>query len=298
MSYTADFPFCEFPFDQWNPVQEKCLPWFSEPRNLVLSASVASGKTAVAEAIMGWSLSQPGKSKVLYVSPLKALSAEKYNEWIVHPTFCKFKIELLDSDHHPEDFDSPRIVLSTVESADIVCRANADWLKKVNCLVFDEAHLLGSSDRGATSEAVLMKFSEICPNSRLILLSGTMSNTKELALWVNSLNNLPTSFLSSQWRPTTLYKLVEVRKNFQSQISFVVEKILKNPEEKILVFVHAKKTGETLVKKIRESGRRASFFSADLKEEDREALITKFKNPMSGLDVLVATSSLAMGVSL
>lgn len=297
-SHTCDYPYCEFPFERWNKVQEKCLPNFTQKKNIVLASTVASGKTAVAEAVMGYELHSSESSIAVYASPLKALSMEKYENWLRHPTFSRFHIELLDSDHHPETFDGVRIILSTIESLDISCRSKASWLKNVSVLIFDEAHLIGSEDRGAVSEGMLMSFSRIVPDARLILLSGTMSNASELAAWVRDLNGLETSFLSSSWRPTVLEKNVEVRKSLRSQFEFICEKIKDNPYDKILIFVHSKKIGKLLQDEIRRSGSRCSFFSADLNEDDRIALLNKFKDPNSGLDVLVATSSLAMGVSL
>lgn len=297
MKYTSDYRYCEFPFTCWNKFQERCVDYFTRHINLVVSANVASGKTAIAEAIMGYELSKQN-SKVLYVSPLKAISSEKYSDWIVHPTLMKYRIDLLDSDHHPEDISRSRIIIATIESVDIACRNHQEWLKDVSALIFDEAHMIGTEERGATSEAMLMEFTSISPDARIIFLSGTMTNAKEIAEWLNKLNGVDTTFVSSNWRPTKLHKLIEVKSNLRSQIDFIIEKIKSNPDEKILVFVHSKKIGQLIVEKMKKEGIRCSFFSSDLKEEQRSIVIERFKDQLSGLDVLIATSSLAMGVSL
>ena len=295
--YALDYGHCKFDFDKWNPLQLKCLPFFCQHKNLVVSANVASGKTAIAEAIIGYETDNDD-FKAVYVSPLKALSYEKYEDWIKHSTFSERKIDLLDSDHHPDDIDSSRIVIATIESLDIACRSKQKWLQNVNVLVFDEAHLIGSNDRGSVSEAMLMGFSKIVPNARLILLSGTMSNSSEMAIWLNHLNNLETSFIYSNWRPTVLHKKIEVIDGLNSQISFICNKIESNPDEKILIFVHSKKIGKILVESIKKKGLRCAFFSSDLNEKTRTEIILRFRSKISGLDVLVATSSLSMGVSL
>ena len=80
-------------------MQEKCVPYFTEDRNLVISANMASGKTAVAEAIMGYEIHH---GKCIYVSPLRSIGTEKYTSWKEHPTFSSHPILLLDGDHHPE----------------------------------------------------------------------------------------------------------------------------------------------------------------------------------------------------
>ena len=53
---TCEYPYCRFEFPEWNPVQEKCLELFTQDCNMVVGASVASGKTAIAEAVMGYEL--------------------------------------------------------------------------------------------------------------------------------------------------------------------------------------------------------------------------------------------------
>ena len=77
-----NYPYCAFDFTNWNPVQEKCYSYFTQDCNLVVSASVASGKTVIAEAIFGYELAQNSNSKIAYVCPLKALGNEKYTTGI------------------------------------------------------------------------------------------------------------------------------------------------------------------------------------------------------------------------
>lgn len=296
---TFDFPYCFFAFEEWNPMQERCVPYFCKDRNLVVSATVAAGKTAIAEAIISYELSKP-ESKAVYVSPLKALSMEKYEEWTKHETFGQYKIALMDSDHHLEkpDLSSIQLVIATVESMNVCCRRRDEWLKKVRVLIFDEAHLFDHEKRGACSEALMMDLSQINPECRLICLSGTLSNAAQIAGWLNVLNGKSTNYVVSNWRPTTLYKKIEVLNELKDQIRFVKDKIKENPYEKFLIFVHSKRIGEILVDHLRKSGIRCGFFSANLNNEQKSELLTKFRAQYSGLQILVATSSLSMGVSL
>ena len=280
-------------------MQEKCVPFFTQDKNLVVSATVAAGKTAIAEAIMAYELSFDN-AKAVYVCPLKALSMEKYKEWSSHETFGKMKILLLDGDHHVEadDIKQSQLIIATVESMNVCCRKKEEWLKCVRVLVFDEAHLFDHEKRGACSEAMMMDLSECNPNCRLICLSGTLSNTSQMAKWLNNLNGKSTQFLQSNWRPTKLYKKIEVIDDLEDQMEFVKCKIKENPYEKFLIFVHSKRTGEILIKKLRESKIKCGFFSADLDQKQKERMLHDFKSPMGNLSIIVATSSLSMGVSL
>lgn len=292
-----NYPYCQFDFDAWNPMQEKCVPHFTEDCNLVVSASMASGKTAIAEAIIGYELRH---GKCLYVSPLRSIGAEKYDKWKLHPTFSQCKILLLDGDHHPEqkELEEAEIVIPTVESLDIALRGGSEWLKDVSVLVVDEAHMIGDESRGRTLEHVLMSFTELNVSSRLVLLSGTLPNTREIAVWVKSLNGKPTSFVKSAWRPTTLFTRIEMAEGFGASIKTALKEIKASKGKKTLVFVHSKKMGEELKKELKKNSVKAAFFSSEVDEERRTTILNMFKSPYSGLDVLVSTSSLAMGVNV
>lgn len=298
MSLTKEYKHCFFPFEEWNPVQEKCVSFFCEDSNLVLSASVASGKTAVCEAIMGYELSKG--NKVVYICPLNSLLQEKFEDWKKHPTFSNFPFYIFsgESSENSCSIDEAKIILSTVESFDIQCRKNDVWLSSVSVVAFDEAHLFDVEGRGASAEAMLINFSEINNNARLVCLSGTMKNTIELAKWLKSLNGKKTNFINSEWRPNKINKEVETAKNFSIQNKIVLNKIKKFPFDKTLIFVHSKITGENLVDYLREKKIEATFFSSELNKEKKKAIIDSFRDEYSNLKVLVSTSALSMGVSL
>lgn len=299
MTATSNYPYCWFSFAEWNPVQEQCLPFFCQDKNLVVSASVAAGKSAIAEAIMGYELSHPN-SKAVYVCPLKALSAEKYSEWQKHETFKNFKILVLDSDHEVslEEIENSQLIIATVESMNIHCRRNEPWIHKIRVLVFDEAHLFDHEKRGSCSESLMMDLTECNRDCRLVCLSGTLSNTREIAIWCNKLNGKPTPFIVSTWRPTQLIKLVEPVNELNDQFQFILQKIKASPYEKILIFVHSKRIGEILKKYLRDSGIHCAFYSSDLNAGQREELLKSFRSNATLLHVLIATSSLSQGVSL
>lgn len=296
---TSDFKYCFFPFEEWNPMQKLCLPFFCEDKNLVVSATVAAGKTAVAEAIMAYELSFT-ESKAVYVSPLKALSMEKFEEWRKHETFGEFRIVLIDGDHHVEqsEIEAAKLIIATVETMNICCRRRDNWLKQVRVLVFDEAHLFDHKKRGACSEALMMELSQFNPACRLVCLSGTLSNASQLAMWLNTLNGKSSNFICSNWRPTKLYKNVVIQNTLKEQIDYVKDKIKDHPDDKILIFVHSKKIGEILSSHLRKHHIRCGFFSSNLSRQQREELLSRFRSKYGTLQILVATSSLSMGVSL
>ena len=297
-----DYPYCDFDFDEWNPVQAKCVPFFTEDCNLVVSASTASGKTAIAEAIMGYELARNDTNKVVYVSPLKAIGSEKHQEWSHHDTFREYPIALVSSDNDTtqSDFENSRLIVSTVESMNLRCRARDRWIKNVSVLVFDEAHLLMDESRGSGSESLVMNITMLNPNCRIVCLSGTLSNYVEIAKWLKACNAKTTRYVNSAWRPTELIKSVEVAEDFNEQQQWILKEARKitKEEQKMLIFVHSKVVGENICKFLREYGVSCAFYNAGVQPQVRERIIADFRNEYSGLNVLVCTSSLGMGVTL
>lgn len=297
-----EYPYCDFDFDEWNPVQLKCVPFFTEDCNLVVSASTASGKTVIAEAIMGYELARTQTSKVVYVSPLKAIGNEKHGDWRKHPTFREYPIVIVSSENDvtQSDFENSRLIVSTVESMNLRCRARDRWIRDISVLVFDEAHLLMDRSRGAGSESLIMNVTMLNPRCRVVCLSGTMSNYIEIARWLKACNQKTTRYVSSDWRPTELVKSVEMAEDFDEQSRFILQEARRMVDEdrKMLVFVHSKMVGENLCKFLRDYSVSCAFYHSGVMPKARETMIADFRNEYSGLHVLVCTSSLGMGVTL
>lgn len=302
MNSPCDYQYCDFDFDNWNPVQLKCLPFFTEDCNLVVSASTASGKTVIAEAIMGYELAKSDKSKAVYVSPLKAIGVEKFNEWRRHDTFGKYPIANVsfDSETTQSDFENSRLIVSTVESMNLRCRARDRWIRDASVLVFDEAHLLMDKSRGSGSEALIMNITMLNPNCRVICLSGTMPNHIEIAKWLKTCNGKSTKYINSSWRPTELVKSVEVAEDFDEQNKFILKEArrIAFEDQKMLIFVHSKIVGENICKYLKEYNVSCAFYNAGVHPKFKERMLEDFRNEYSGLSVLVCTSSLGMGVTL
>jgi len=272
---TSDFSHYEFPFTKFNKVQSKVIPLVEGDCNIVVSSSTATGKTAIASASFGYHLGYSDSSKVVYLSPYKGLSMERYDDW---RSSCigKYGVLISTGDYYRyvDEIDSNRVLLFTYESFLSKCRnrMNHGWINDVSCVVLDEVHLIGSEDRGHIIESMLMTFTGINQKSRLITLSATMSNSVDFAKWLKMLNSKPTRYVNSTWRPVEL--------------------------QKIVVFVHSKITGKKIVAKLNHNGIVSVFHNASLSKEKRLLIEEKFRDPKSGLDVLVSTSTLAAGVNL
>lgn len=297
---TSEYKYCKFNFENFNPVQEMCYPFFELDCNLVLSATTSAGKTAIAEAIFGYELVTKQDKKVIYVCPLKSIAEEKKIDWTKHETFKDYPIAVIsgDNDISYEEIENSKIIIATVESLNVRCRRNEEWLKNVSCFVFDEAHMISQEDRGANCEALLMAFTMQNMGCRIIFLSGTMPNTLEIAKWIKQLNGKRTQYLDSKWRPNKIHKeIVSVKNSFDLQEQ-IFEQIESNPGEKVLIFVHSKKIGELINKHLKSKKIKSAFFNSGIKPEIKEKMLNTFSDEKSSLNVLIATSALEMGINL
>ena len=133
---------------------------------------------------------------------------------------------------------------------------------------------------------------------RIICLSGTLSNARDIAKWLKNLNGKKTYCISSDWRPTQLIQKIKIADTLFEQEKIVEDICKKSCGEKTLIFVHSKKIGETLCKYLRNKNVFTAFYNADLRSGIKDRMIEDFKCSYSGFDVLITTSSLSMGINL
>lgn len=256
-------------------------------------------------------------NKILYMSPLKSLTQEKYEDW--RKRWPDKRICILTGDYvltkkKSQELKKADIILCTSEMVDSRTRKMKSeknfWLNRVGLVVVDEAHIL-TTDRGHAVETGLMRFASINPNARILLLSATMPNVGELGDWLTSLNGKDSTILFSNWRPVKLqieyceYRSVTNgygREDYwgtqANKMNDSLKIILSKPDEKFLVFCHDKGTGRKMVRQLGELGEESVFHNADLDLAERLDIERSFEDRDNGIRVLVSTSTLAWGRNL
>jgi len=208
---TKLFQWGNFPMDRFNPIQSKLVEFVSGDNNVVVEARTSTGKTVMGEMFM-WKVLGEGR-KVIYASPLKALTREKWESWTARFGGKGYKIAIITGDYRLTDkrikeLNEANIILCTSEMLDHRTRnmtsEKSEWLAKAGLLIIDEVQMIGMKDRGDKLEAGLMRFTIINPTCRLILLSGTMPNSGEMSEWIRDLNGKDTILVKSGWRPIKL----------------------------------------------------------------------------------------------
>jgi len=297
---TSEYPWYRPDFYEYNVAQEAVVPFCDQDNNLVVCFGTAVGKTVIAECCFGYHASNAGK--VAYISPYRSLCMEKYEKWNedIHFRDHGVAIQTGDKRSNSRRLQNSFLTVMTAESFDSRTRVGGawrEWMKKLDCVVFDEAHMIGDPSRGAAIESSMMRFTERNPDCRLVLLSATMDNAIEIAKWVKSLNGKPTKCFTSDWRPNRVDVVEFPEHGWKDMIDKAVERAAQS-NGKTIIFVHSKQVGKTLAKRLKKSGIKTAFHNASVAKGLREKMEKAFDDPYSGLDVLVSTSTLGAGVNI
>lgn len=305
---TNEYPYYQCDFPEFNKAQQDVVPFLDKDANLIIALGTGVGKTALAECVFGYHLNTHATSKVVYISPFKSISGEKHKKWLENPQLSPFGVLLCNGDNAPEteEWAKKRIYLLTCESFDSKTRNTQNtWVKDIACAVFDEAHIIGQQERGGRLESCLMRLTVSNPGARIIFLSGTMGNAIELAKWVKSLNGKETKCIESQWKPVkTVIKFhayddtAGFKTSIQERLDNIYDIIDNAPTEKIIVFVHSKFTGKSIIDFLKKKGIKCAFHNAGLTQKVRQQIEDAFNDDNSGLNVIVSTSTLSAGVNL
>ena len=154
-----------------------------EYEDVLVTAPTGSGKTWIAREEIR-RLLDTGR-RAWYTSPLKALTNSKYHEFM--DEFGADKVGILTGDRK-ENSDAPLIVGTT----EIYRNQLFDSLRggsevSADLVVLDEAHYLADEDRGHVwEEAIILT----PPRIRLLLLSATIGNAHEFALWLEEVRGV------------------------------------------------------------------------------------------------------------
>ncbi len=208
------------------PPQEKTVKaGLLEGKSILVSAPTASGKTLLAILAIIKHVSDK-RGKIIYLSPLKALASEKFNEFKKLGSDglgknLKIQISTGDFDISDKNLGQNDILVLTNEKMDSIIRQGAEWLDQISLVIADEVHLLGDDDRGPTLEIVLTKLKLLPQKPQILALSATVTNADEIADW------LECKLVHSEWRPVPLSEGVydqgivtmQDRKKFEVQTS-------------------------------------------------------------------------------
>lgn len=178
--------FAKFPFDL-DSFQKHSIASINNDKNVLVTAFTGSGKTLVAEYAIMKSLEH--KKKIIYTSPIKSLSNQKFYEF--KQKFPDASVGIMTGDIKFNPFGN--IIIMTTEILrnmlyKINNRGESDTLnididlnKEVDTVVFDEIHYINDVERGKVWEECIIMLPK---HIKLVMLSATIDKAAEFATWI------------------------------------------------------------------------------------------------------------------
>jgi ATP-dependent RNA helicase HelY len=199
-TFVARYP---FPLD---PFQLTAIKHLAKGRSVLVAAPTGTGKTLVAEYAV-W-LAQQQHRRVIYTTPLKALSNQKYRDLRNIYGFDAVGLVTGDIVEHSR---ASIVIMTTEVYRNMLLEDGAErlagdgeamplGLQDVGFVVFDELHYMSDLERGPVWEEAI-----ICSprHVQLVGLSATVSNAEDLASWISRVHQ-PISLVVDERRAVPL----------------------------------------------------------------------------------------------
>ena len=172
--------------------QKDAIKSVYENLNVLVVAPTGSGKTYIAEKAVEKYVSEG--LNVIYTTPIKALSNQKYNDFnnLGNDTGLLTGDRTINSE--------AKIIIGTTEILRNMIFSKDKRLENIGMIVLDEVHYLGDSERGTTWEEIIIHLPK---KIKLLSLSATIDNKHEFLNWLVSLRG-PTHLVESSIRPVPL----------------------------------------------------------------------------------------------
>eukprot|EP00526_Cylindrotheca_closterium_P029124 CAMPEP_0113649258 /NCGR_PEP_ID=MMETSP0017_2-20120614/26169_1 /TAXON_ID=2856 /ORGANISM="Cylindrotheca closterium" /LENGTH=1088 /DNA_ID=CAMNT_0000561611 /DNA_START=16 /DNA_END=3282 /DNA_ORIENTATION=- /assembly_acc=CAM_ASM_000147 len=179
-----------FPLD---PFQAQAIEYIEKEESVLVAAHTSAGKTAVAEYAIAKSLKNG--QRVVYTSPIKALSNQKFRD--LQEEFSDVGLMTGDITINP----TATALVMTTEILRSMLYRGSELMREVAWVVFDEVHYMRDSERGVVWEESII----LLPHRvRFVFLSATIPNASQFAEWICAIHHQPCHVLYTNYRPTPL----------------------------------------------------------------------------------------------
>ena len=169
---------------EYSEFQKIAIQSIEDGHHTLITAHTGSGKTLPAEYAIKF-FTEKGK-KVIYTSPIKALSNQKYNDFT--KKFPDLTIGLLTGDNKHNPGADVLIMTTEILQNNLFNKRQSlpldfaiDMDNDLACVVFDEVHYIDDAERGTVWEQSMI----LLPNHvQFIMLSATIGEKEKFAGWI------------------------------------------------------------------------------------------------------------------
>lgn len=187
-------------FPYFNPIQTQVFnALYNSDDNIFIGAPTGSGKTICGEFAILHLLLQHHDARCVYITSLQSLAEQVFTDWRSKFGIVLGKNVVMLTGETSADLKllaKGNIIISTPDKWDVLSRR---WkqrknVQNVNLFILDEAHLIGG-ENGPVMEVICSRMryisSQIEKSIRIVALSSSLANSKDVAQWLGvSTNNV------------------------------------------------------------------------------------------------------------
>jgi superfamily II RNA helicase len=176
------------------PFQEEAIQAIEAGRSVIVSAPTGAGKTLIAEYAVESGIAR--KKRIVYTSPIKALSNQKYRDF--QKTYGD-RIGIMTGDVTING-DAPVLIMTTEIFRNTIF-TDPHRLQHISHVILDEVHYISDLDRGTVWEESIIFAPE---GIRFVGLSATISNLEQFRDWISEVRHEPVDLVETRDRPVPL----------------------------------------------------------------------------------------------
>lgn len=189
-------PAKEYPYTL-DPFQQEAVACLEKRESVLVSAHTSAGKTTVAEYAIAMAFRE--NQRVIYTSPIKALSNQKYRDMV--DSFSDVGLMTGDVTINP----NASCMIMTTEILRSMLYRGSDLCREMAWVIFDEVHYMRDRERGVVWEETMI----LLPDTvRFVFLSATIPNSREFAEWICQIKHQPCHLIYTNYRPVPLQHYV------------------------------------------------------------------------------------------
>ncbi len=222
-----------------DPWQHQAVDHLRAGADVIVSAPTGAGKTYIFE-LLHESRSIVGQS--VYTVPTRALANDKYAEWQER----KWDVGIATGDVS-ENIHAPVLVATLETQIERLLRGDGPAV-----LVIDEYQMIADAGRGPSYEGAIALAG---PETRLLLLSGSVANPDDVAAWMRGLGR-KVEVVSTKERPVPLDEVpaetlpVRHAKNFHGWWARLAVSVLAADLAPLLIFSPRRKDAESIARSL------------------------------------------------